>query len=67
MSTPTLPTVSTKPIHAPDADRLHERLAEILEDLNAETCPALRVELHLDAQDLRDQLRVAERQGVSAR
>ncbi len=56
MSTPTLPPVSTQPRHAPDADRLHERLAAITEDLNATNDPAERVELFLDVVELRDQL-----------
>lgn len=54
MSAPTLP----------DADAIRDRLAEIIEDLNAETCPALRVELHLDAVELRAQLAERERMEV---
>lgn len=56
--------LSTRPIHAPDADAIRDRLAEIIEDLNAETCPALRVELHLDAVELRAQLAERERMEV---
>ena len=56
MSTPTLPTVSTQPIHAPTADQLRDRLAAIIEDLNATNDPAERVELFLDVVELRDQL-----------
>uniref|UniRef100_UPI004047B9C1 hypothetical protein n=1 Tax=Limnohabitans sp. TaxID=1907725 RepID=UPI004047B9C1 len=62
-----MPPVSTQPRHAPDADRLHERLAAIIEDLNASNDPAERVGLHLDAEELRAQLAAVERREVSAK
>jgi hypothetical protein len=62
MSTPTLPTASTQPIHAPNPDQLRERLTETVGLLNAATDPAERVELHLDVVELRALL--AEREGI---
>lgn len=61
MNAPTLPTVCTQPIHAPDADQLHERLAAIIEDLNASNDPAERVELFAEITRLR---RVLGREGA---
>ena len=64
MKAPTLPTVSTRPKHAPDADQLHERLAAIIEDLNTSNDPAERVELFLDVVELHYQLADLERREV---
>jgi hypothetical protein len=41
---------------AEDADKLREKIAEICEQLNAEQCPELRVELAMDLRDLRARL-----------
>lgn len=56
MSAATLPTVSTRPTHASNVDQLRDRLAAIIEDLNATNDPAERVELHLDVVELRNQI-----------
>ncbi len=63
MRTPTLPTLSTRPIHALDVDQLRDRLAETVELLNAATDPGERVGLHFDAEELR--AAIAKLDGVS--
>jgi hypothetical protein len=55
-----LPAGHPVPRRRDDADRLREQLAALIEELNGTTCPAQRIDLHHEAEELRARLAIAE-------